>query len=167
MDSDSVTLAAANATKSALGTVKLVNGFFNPLTSGKNCVIIAAHVATVSGTPAGPYFWNFINGVTVNSAATGTIRSALLGSVYTSVVTPQVNVAVTVIGGATTALTQFSVMGGPAAIAAGAGLYDAYDEVDGGIVVPPGTLVGITATGAGKSHVVQSTIRWKEVNVIP
>lgn len=166
MDSDAVTLAAANATKSALATVKLINGFFNPLTSGKNAVIIAAHVATTSGTPGGPYLWNTISGVTVNSAATGTIRSGLVGSsAYSSSMTAQTGVVVTVIGGATTNLTQYGVMGGPAAIAAGAGLYDAYEEVGGRIVVPPGTLFGLTCAAAGTSHVVQTSITWEEVPV--
>lgn len=167
LDSDSITLAAANATKSALGTVKLVNGFFNPAASGRNCLILAAYVATTSGTPAGPYFYNYYKAaVALTSASTGTIQVMPLGSAASvSVVTPQVNVAVTFTGGPTTALTQFAVFGGPAAVVSGAGLDTAIDNVNGLIVVPPGVLFGILATGAGTSHVVQSTLRWKEIPV--
>src|SRR3954469_21105659 len=57
-DSDSVTLAAANATKSAMGTAKFINGFLNPAGSGKNVALWKTVIATVSGTPAGPFFYN-------------------------------------------------------------------------------------------------------------
>lgn len=163
LDSDSVTMAAANATKGAGGTIKLVNGVYNPPTSGVNLSILLAQVATVSGTPAGPFYYNFLEAVST-LAATGTIRSGMLGQVG-SAVTPQVNTAVTLSGGATTAFKQLGVLGGPAAIASGAGMYDVRDEVEGRIIVPPGVIFGIAGVGAGTSHVVQSTLVWEEVAV--
>lgn len=167
LDSDSVTLAAAHTTKGALGTVKLIVGFFNPPGSGFNAEILRSHVATVSGTPAGPYFYNFLAAAVIDSATTGTVRSTNLGnnSAGNTVVVPQVNVVLTQ-AALTTALKQLGVQGGPAAIAAGAGVYDSLDEPDGSIIVPPGTLFGICALGAGTSHVVQSTLVWEEVPVI-
>jgi hypothetical protein len=164
-DSDSVTLAAANATKGALATVKLINGFFNPLTSGKNVVLLFARVATTSGTPGGPYFYNFLADSTINSAATGTVRSMLLGGNTSSVVTAQTGVIIANVAGATTALKQLAVLGGPAAIAAGAGMYDVADEIGGRIIVPPGCLFGLTCLAAGTTHIVQSSLIWEEVPV--
>lgn len=163
LDADAVTAAAANATKSALGTVKFLSGFYNPSGSGKLAVILAAHVATTSGTPGGPYFYNYITGIVVTSTTTGTVRAGYLGGSAASVMLPAVNVAITVSGGATTALTQLGVLGGPAAIAAGAGIYDAYEEIGGRIIVPPGSIFGITVAAAGTSHVTQSTLTWKEI----
>jgi len=172
LDSQSVTLASANATKSALGTAKFINGFYNGSSGATavNAVIRRVHVATVSGTPAGPYFYNYLNLPSVNqpatSASTGTIQAGFLSSAATaSVVTPLVNVVLAATGAPTTALNQLGLVGGPAAIAAGAGLYDAFDEPDGGIVVPPGCLFGIMATAAGTTHVVQSTLVWEEILV--
>jgi hypothetical protein len=168
LDSDSVTIAAANATKSAMGTAKYINGFTNPPNSGKLAVIIAAHVATVSGTPGGPILWNFFPFAVINSATTGTIRNAVLGlggNNGGSAMNPQVNVTLTSIGALTTALVQLGVMGGPAAIATGAGLYDAYEEVAGRIIVAPGMNIGLCATATGTTHIVQSTIIWEEVPI--
>lgn len=163
-----ITLAAANVTGSALGTIELVNGFANPPNSGYNAVILRAQVATVSGTPAGPFFYDYYAGVTVTATPTGTIRSALLNrnTAGDTAMIPLVDVAVTVSGGATTATQILGVLGGPAAVAAGAGLYGAIDEVRGAIVVPPGTVFGITCTAAGTTHIVRSTLVWEELPVI-
>jgi hypothetical protein len=165
LDSDSVTLAAANATKGALGTVKLVNGIYNPPGSGKNIVILGIKTATVSGTPAGPLFLNYLCAVALSNAATGTVRSTFLSaSNAQSVAVPQVNVVLASnTPAATTALIQLETVGGPAAIAAGAGVNSTCEDVAGRIIVPPGCVFGITATGAGTTHVVQSTIIWEEV----
>lgn len=165
LDSDSVTLAAANATKGAMATIKLVNGFFNPLNSGKLACILRAHVATTSGTPAGAYFYNYISGLNMTNTVTGTAKPSYLGTSATSAMLGAVNVVLTATGGPTTALNQLGVLGGPAAIAAGAGLYDAIDEVGGCIIVPPGTIFGIAALGAGTSHIVQSTLVWEEIPI--
>lgn len=177
IDSGAVTLAAANVSKSALGTVKLINGFWNPTSSGVKAVIRKAVIATTSGTPGGPLYWNYLGGLNVNSTSTGLISPNLLS--HTPVLgyeqtkmNAQTGVAVTVVGGATTALTQLSVVGGPAAVAVGAGVYSisvdyfpvgagaGYDEF---MIVPPGTLIGLTCTAAGTSHIVQTTIYWQEL----
>lgn len=163
LDSDSVTLAAANTTKGALGTIKLVNGFYNPVGSGKLACILAARVTSVSGTPAGGFFFNYITGITVNSATTGSVKSAYLGGSASSAMLAAVNVVLTALGAPTTAMVQLESIGGPAAIAAGAGEYDAFTPVDGRIIVPPGAVFGIAATGAGTTHIVQSTLVWEEI----
>lgn len=168
LDSDAVTAAAANATKGAAGTIKLINGFVNPFNSGVNAEIICVASATVSGTPAGPLFYNaqsLTAGVSLTNTATGSIRSSLIntnGGVGNSQMTAEVNVVLTRSDSATTAFTQIGVHGGPAAIAAGAGAYQVIDEVAGRYIIPPGTVFGLTAVGAGTSHVLQSTIWWME-----
>jgi len=165
MDSDSVTLAAANTTKGALATVKLFNGFYNPPTSQVNAVLLWVGVATVSGTPAGPFFYNFLFDTTINSAATGTIRSAVLGGPAVSRMTAQTQVVLANVAGATTALKQCGTVGGPAAVAATGNIMSVYDELAGRFIVPPGCVFGLTCVGAGTTHIVQSTMFWEEVPV--
>lgn len=164
LDSDAVTLAAANTTKSAIGGLaKFINGFHNPNGSGKLAVILNANVSTVSGTPAGPYFWNYTCGISDSATLTGTVHSAFLNTgAGASAMSARVNVALTAFANAP-ALTQLATLGGPAAIAAGAGMYNVTEDVAGRIIVPPGCDFGLMAVGAGTSHVVQSTIAWEEI----
>lgn len=159
-DSDSVTMAAANTTKTALATAKFINGFFNPQNSGKNAIIQSVNCSVVSGTATGPFVFNFIQGVTATNTVTGTIRNALLGG-PSSGMTAETGVILTVSGGATTALVQCYTIGGPAASAVGAGIHSVTEDVAGKIVVPPGTLFGIMQVGAATA-VVQTTLTWRE-----
>src|SRR5579859_6014041 len=86
LDSDSITLAAAHSTKGAAATIKFLNGFYNPVGSGVVAEILYAKVATVSGTPAGGYFYNFQDmGTGIGATVpTGTVRSALLSAAAAS-----------------------------------------------------------------------------------
>lgn len=117
----------------------------------------------ISGGPVGAReFFDMPNGVTW--WATGTIKSGYLStSTGASSMTPEVSVVLTVSGGATTALTQLAVLGGPAAIAAGAGMYTVAEDIGGRIIVPSGCFLGLTAVGAGTTHIVQSTIVFEEI----
>jgi hypothetical protein len=165
LDSDSVTQAAAHNTKGALGTVKFINGFYNPTGSGKNAVIWTANVGMVSGTAGGPYFYNYLTGVVISSASTGTIRAALLGAAAASVMVPMVSVVLaSATPTATANLLQLGMLGGPAAIAAGAGINSIQDEVAGRIIVPPGCVFGICGLGSA-TPVLQSTLTWDEIPV--
>jgi hypothetical protein len=166
IDSDSVTLAAAHTTKGAIGTIKFLNGFWNPPTSQTTAVIYQARIAQVSGTPAGPLYWNFLCETNLlTNTITGTIRSAVLSiGAGASQMVPEVNVVLTQTSG-TPSFLQLGVVGGPAAIASGAGVNSFvayYPTINGSnyIVVPPGTIIGITGTGA--AGVFQSTIYWEE-----
>lgn len=163
LDSGAVTLAAANTSAGALGTIKLINGFFNPPASGKNAAILSAAVSFTSGTATGAIVYNFLNGVVLSNAATGTVRSALLGSSAGSVMQAEVGVVLasnTPL--ATAALIQLGVVGlQGAAVATPTGI---YEEVAGRIIVPPGCVFGLAQIGAGTA-VVQSTISWEEIPV--
>lgn len=166
IDSDSVTLAAANATKSAAGTIKLIVGVWNPKGSGVNLEIIKGIVHTESGTPAGGFYWNYMDlgGVTLTNVPTGTIRNRKIGG-RNSVVSPQTGVVLTRADSGTGAFTQLAVLGGPTAVAATGAVEDAVDEVDGKIIVPPGVVIGICCKGAGTSHVVQASMYFNEVPI--
>ncbi len=164
LDSGSVTAVAANASGQAMGTAKFLNGFVNPMGSGKNAVIVGANVATVSGTPGGPILYEISAGPgTFTTAATGTIRPGLISGAGASLMKPVVMVALAALDADTTALVQIGTLGGPAAIAAGAGNNSIYDAVDGKIIIPPGYAFGICTTATGTSHVMQSTLYWIEV----
>lgn len=162
------TVAAANGNAGALGTIAYIPGFYNPMGSGKIAVILRAAVGTISGTPAGPFFFGFFAGINaVNFTPTGTIFNNYLGSsrAGASAMVPASNVAIVTAPASTQATLNLSLLGGPAAIASGAGLYTIVDDVAGRYIVPPGTVFGITASGAGTSHIIHSSLEWEELDL--
>jgi hypothetical protein len=167
-DSDAITLASAFTTKSAAGTIKLINGFLNPYGSGKNAVIIFANVAFVSGTYTGPLMWNaqaLPPGVSLTNTATGTIRSTTISySPPTSAMSAQTNVAIVRSDSATTAFTQIGVLGGIGSAAVTGAVSSVSEDVGGRIVIGPGTVFGLTQVGASTATI-QTTIYWEEVPV--
>lgn len=166
IDSGAVTISSAHTTGGNAGTIKFVNGFVNPATSDKTISILYAVIATVSGTPAGPFYWNsFVlpTGVAVTSAVTGTVQASRVGATAGNIASPQVNVVVTLTAGATTAFNQFATIGGPAAVAAAGNIESVAELGAGRVTVPPGTVFGICATGAGTTHVVESSIYFEEL----
>lgn len=181
LDSGPVTIAAANVSKSNAGTIQLVNGIYNPVVSATQLAanrwlrIRRAVVATVSGTPGGPFVWNAQSlpvGVTCTTAATGAIRSAKVdtigASAQGSVAVPVVNIAIVRSDAGAAAFTQLGTIGGPTAVAATGVNETAQDnDPDGLFIVPPGCVFGIAAVAAGTTHLVQSTIWWEELPSSP
>jgi hypothetical protein len=166
LDSDTITLASTTVTKSAMGTAKFINGFYNPTDSGVNAVILSAVLGTVSVTTGGgPFFYNVLTGLTITSASTGTIRRRLVSGAAASKMTPQVFVALVASGAPTTALVQLAVMGGNMGAAVAIGTTQT-DDVAGSIIVPPGAIFGLMSAGAGSSHVIQTTLTWEEVPTV-
>lgn len=158
------TIVAGNASAGALGTIALINGFFNPIGSGVNAVVLVHRGQTTSGVPGGPLVYNYYCGLNITSAATGTIRNGILSnSTAGSAMVPQANVIIAATPAATPAALVYGLAGGPAAIAAGAGLYSFVDEVAGSIVVPPGCVFGVAATATGTAQVVSDQLVWEEV----
>lgn len=164
-DSDQQTITSAFVTKSALGTVKLINGIYNPVGNTKLAVLRRVSWGSISGTPGGPLMYNFYTGITVNSAATGTIRPRYLTAAVGSTMLACTNVVITTIGAATNALLELGCAGGPGAIALGAGNNSIVDELNGSVIVPPGCIFGLTATATGTTHIVQSEMVWEEVPI--
>lgn len=159
LDSGAVTLAAANTSAGALGTIKLINGFFNPTTSGKNAVLLSAAITYTSGTATGAIVYNYLNGVVLSNAATGTIRNGFLGGGASAMLAEVGVVLASNTPLATAALLQLGVVGlQGAAVATPAGI---YEEIAGRIIVPPGVVFGLAQIGAG-TGVVQSTLSWIE-----
>lgn len=153
--------AAAASTQFAL---------INPLTSGKNLVLIKFAMGVVSGTPgAGPLFHGYIPGVASISAASagGTIRSNMMGSVGNSVATPWSLAAGSAITGGLAPVTQrvadFTATGTAQAIANGH--VKAIEEIAGDLIVPPGVAWLPLWSAAGTSLLCGYSIVWSEVPV--
>lgn len=166
LDSPSITLASTTVSASAMGTAKFICGFYNPTDSGYNAVILSALLGTVSVTTGGgPFLYNYLTGLTITSAATGTVRRRSLSGVTGSKMTPQNFVALVASGAPTTALVELGLVGGNLGAAVAIGTTQT-DDVAGSIVVPPGAVFGLMSTGAGSSHVVTATLVWEEVPIV-
>lgn len=161
-----LTITAANASAGAVGVLKPIVGFYNPLGSGVNAVLVNARAFHTSGTSGGPLMWNFLCGKNWTPAAAGSIFNNLLSNV-----TPNGSAMVaqnSVIALADTVIsTAFNVLapfGGPDNTALGAGGEAGhYEDLKGQIVVPPGCEIALTATATGTSDVVSASMSWEEV----
>lgn len=159
----SYTIAAAAASPIAAGTGIPILMIRN---DDKNALIkiIRMQAWTISGTPAGPFLvngWNDNSAMSVASNITplnGNGFAAGPGSAR-------------VIGGtaqtAGLAGTLCGVLGGPAAVAAGAGHYVAETIPDGQWVLPEKAAIAIAATGTGTSHVVGASITFAMIDTLP
>lgn len=156
-----VTIAATHVSPLAAATGTPLLGIFNPVNSGVNLMILRAKVATVSGTPGGEFVWNVIPnpaGITSATFVQGLGNKSFavggFGKAYTN----------TALTGSALA-TMFRPLGGPAAIAAGAGTYSVEEVTDGDMVIAPGGFAGIAATAAGTTHIAAASITWAELPV--
>ncbi len=160
----SFTVVAGNAAQGALGTINLPLGFYNPTSSGKAAVIIGVKTALISGTPGGPFIYNYYCGLNITSVGQGIIRSGILNNnPAPSAMTSQNNVVLTATPAATPNALTYGPVGGLAAIAAGAGLGSTQEDVQGQIIVPPGCAFGLAATATGSSHVAALSLTWEEI----
>jgi hypothetical protein len=155
-----VTIAATHVSPATANTGTPIIGLFNPANSGKNLSLIALDLQTISGTPGGPFYWNVIPAPCgITAAGTAGLNSASFAA----------GGVAKVFGNAATtgslAGTVFRVLGGPAAIAAGAGIYSVEDEVAGSIIIPPGAFAGVYAKAVGTTHIVDASIVWEEVTI--
>lgn len=156
------TVVAASA-GALSATMQMITGIYNPIGSARAAVILKAITQTRSGTPAGPFY--AIGGITAGAISTspaGTIVDlSLQGAAAT--VKAYNNIALTGYVANQGGAFQLPI-GGPAAIAAGAGAYQADAEPAGVFIVPPGGLFGISATGAGTTHIVDAAISFAEID---
>lgn len=167
LSSNQITVASNDTTKQAVGTggngARFLNGFYNPLGSRYAAVIVDAAATYISGTPT-PLLYNFLCGQNWTSAATGNVRSGLLGqaAVGTAMV-PQVQVLLAATPVIMTTMIEHGVLGGPSVIATGAAATTITDSIDGKIIVPPGCAFGIVAQLIGTSHVLDTHLSWYEI----
>lgn len=143
-------------------TGRALIGIFNPLTSGVIASILKAGFATVSGTPGGPFYIDILPAA-LATLSPGTVPTNL----FTLAAGGSRMVGISAAVPAQTAVARMlRPLGGPAAVAAGAGLYHADEEIAGLIQVPPGALLVITAHAVGTSHVVSLYLAWEEIPVV-
>jgi len=136
-------------------------GIINPLSSGKNAVILKIGMSSVSGTPGGPFYLDVgASPCGATLAGTAPINNLTLAAGGSSM---------RGIAAAVPAQTAVCVMlrplGGLAAIALGAGLTTMDDFTDGSIIVPPGGMLVVSAHATGTSHVVSGYMTWEEVAI--
>jgi hypothetical protein len=160
------TLVAANATALA-ATTQFIVGFANPLQSGKAAVILRTWVQTRSGTPAGPFYFSAgVTSAAISTSPAGTITnlSTLATSTQAGTMRAYNNVALTGFVNASGGTPLALPAGGPAAIAAGAGVYSEERETAGSIIIPPGGVAGLLCTGAGTTHIVDASVTFAEID---
>jgi hypothetical protein len=155
------TIVAANVSPVAAGAAALFC-LYNVAGNVKNAVILRTVVSTISGTPGGPLAYNIIAppaGITAGANVTpiNNYTFAAAGSVMRIL-------SQTALTGSVLA-TVFRSLGGPAAVAAGVGVYSVDEEVAGDIVVPVGGALIIAAAATGTSHIVCCSLTWAEIPI--
>ena len=139
---------------------------FNPGASGKDVVILNARLAYVSGTlGAGEIYW-MANTNPAAAVPTGTAQSPVncyLGGGRASVARPLTTVT---LPAAATRVRVFGALDASLATTAGIGERVLEDQVDGAIIVSPGTTISIMAdAAAGTTPLVAISVTYAEVEV--
>jgi hypothetical protein len=156
---NAVTLAATHASPLTAGTGTPIISIYNPANSGKNIHLIKTKSTTTSGTPGGPLLWNLVPNPANITSASASAQSNVVGGGAASVAKVWNNTAVT----GSTVGTAYRVLGGPAAVAAGAGLYNFEEEHKGDLIIPPGSMMALTCTAAGTTHIISAWSEWAEL----
>jgi hypothetical protein len=156
---NAVTLAATHASPLTAGTGTPILSVYNPPNSGHNIHLVRTKSTTTSGTPGGPLLWNVVPNPANITAAAAAASSNIVGGALGSVAKCWNNTAVT----GSTVGTAYRVLGGPAAVAAGAGLYQFEEEHKGDLLIPPGVMLALCATAAGTTHIVSAWTEWAEL----
>lgn len=167
-------LAAVNAVGTTGATAKPVIGLWNPLTSGKNLVILRAMVvfSTIGGTAVAPagllWVYSTGNGAVSTGSAPVACNLSTAGSLTRGFATG------TALTGLTNALALLRAAAiGPCLNAAGPATAitqpqaNLVEEVDGSIIVPPGGVIAIQVGADVSAHAsnVSTGILWEEVPV--
>jgi hypothetical protein len=143
-------------------TGRALIGLINPPTSGKSASILKVGISTISGTPGGPFYIDVLpNSLATLSPGTPPTNCLTLAAQGSGMI--GVSAAVP----AQTAVARMlRPIGGPAAIAAGAGMYHMDEEIAGAVSVPPGALLAVTAHAVGTTHVVSLYLTWEELPAV-
>ena len=157
-----LTLSSTHASPIAAGTGTPIISVFNPAGSGKNVSILRMQQAHTSGTAAGPLLWNIIpNPQNISAAFTAAYQNFNDGQ-QGSITRIFNNVALT----ASTAGTAFRTAGGPTSAASLTGNIQTYlEDFQGDLILQPGYMLALAATGAGTSHVVNVYLEWEELPI--
>jgi len=156
------TTSAIGAAVPAAGAATPILALMNPVNSGVNLVINRTKVLTLSGTPGGGFMFGYLNGQA--ASYTGASSKGVQASTLQAVSKASV-IANAALAGTSIVVSELRQIGGPAAVAAGAGVYTVDEETAGDVIVPPGAILGIFAQAAGTTHVVKASLSWEEVSV--
>lgn len=163
VNAKTITLAATHVAPLTAATGTPIVGLYNPTNSAKSLAILKIGISSISGTPGGPFYIDLIaaNAGITNFNATNPMSNstaATAGSIAK-------NLTNTAITGGLVGIT-LRPLGGPAAIAAGAGMYNIDEEVAGAIIIKPGMAIAITCHAAGTTHIVSGYITYEEVDLL-
>jgi len=145
-------------------TGRALLGIINPLGSGKVASVLKVGISTVSGTPGGPFYLDVVPAAGV-AASLAASSAPINAATFQAAGSSMRGLAAAVPAQAAVA-TLLRPLGGPAAIAAGAGPYQVDEFIDGGIELPQNSLLVVTAHATGTSHVISGYIMWEEIPVI-
>lgn len=165
-----LTIAATHNSPLAAATATPIVGITNPVNSGVAARIMHGFMTTISGTPpaSAQPSWNYARSTNnISTNADGIPINGLIGGTNaTSAMRGWVGgVALTGLGVASGQAGLLKHFGGAPFAGAIAANHDAgwYDEVNGGIVVPPGSGVMILAgSAAGTTWIVSAGMSWIE-----
>lgn len=159
-------VAAGNITGAAAAAVTNF-AVWNPVNSGKMLALLKMWIGVISGTPpGGPLLHNLASQVpTIATLLTnGTLQNALPNAPVATVakaIAVSAGSALTG-GGALTAVRPSSLDFSASAFAAAAG-YQALEEIDGSIIIPPGYMWVPCWAAAGTSLLNAYGAMWEEI----
>lgn len=164
------TIAATHNSPLAAATATPIVGVINPVNSGKAAAILSGWMTSISGTPpanANPS-WNFATAIqSISTNPAGSVQPGLINGANQSVMDVYNNVALTGLGVATGQVGLLRHFGGAPFAGALAANHDQgwWDNVDGAIIVPPGTgCIMLAGAAPGTSWVVSAGMTWAEVD---
>lgn len=161
-------VAAGNIVGAAAAAVTQF-GLINPATSNVNLQLLQFGMGVISGTPgAGPLFHGFIPNIqslTVSSPG-GTARNNMLGAAGSGAAIPWALAAGSALAGSTQVpvthkMADFAATATAQAIANGH--VRAIENIEGGLVVPPGVMWLPLWSAAGTALLNSYSIVWAEV----
>lgn len=159
---NALTIVSTHASPIAAGTGTPIISVFNPAGSGKNVSLLRMQQAHTSGTAAGPLLWNIIPNPQNISAANTTAYMNFNNAQTSSVTRIFNNVALT----ASTIGTAFRSAGGPSSAASLTGAVQTFaEDFQGDLIIQPGFMLALAATGTGTSHVLSVYLEWEELPI--
>lgn len=159
----SFTVTASGVAPFPATTGVAILGILNPLGSTKNLSLLKVGIANVSGTPGGPLYFDTLTApaITATFASTNPTNALTLAkSGSTGLV-----VAGTTTGALSATMATLRTIGGAAALTLGSNIASLDEFLDGSVLVPPNTLLLISAHATGTSHVLSGYLAWEEIPV--
>lgn len=159
--------AAAGNLNAAAAAASTQFALWNPATSGVNLVLKRLCFGLVSGTPpGGPLLHNVFTGALPSIASVGTAFNSLVGTSYTGQAKFVASAAgTTLTGGSAIALLRPSTISFSANAFAAAGGSAHFEDIDGDIVLAPGTGWVPCFASAGTTLLNAWGIAWNEIPV--